>query len=42
VQSLLDMNDLVRLTDLVDGMDLSEEWGEVHRELVGTNDIAWA
>jgi hypothetical protein len=41
-QSLLDMNDLVGLTDLIDGMDLSEEWGEEHLELDGTNDIVWA
>jgi hypothetical protein len=41
-QSLLDTNSLVALTDLVDGMDLSEEWGEKHLDLDGTNDTAWA
>jgi hypothetical protein len=41
-QSLLDMNDLVGLTDLVDGMDLSENWGEENLELDGINDIVWA
>jgi hypothetical protein len=41
-QSLLDTYSLVDLTDLVDGMDLTEEWGSAHLDLSGTNDIAWA
>ncbi|KAI9836121.1 MAG: hypothetical protein M1819_001737, partial [Sarea resinae] len=41
-QALLDMHRLVDLTDLVDGMDLSKEWGEQHLDLSGTNDTVWA
>lgn len=40
-QSLLDTNDMVALTDLIDGMDLTEEWGSVHLKLDAENDIAW-
>ena len=29
------------LSNLVDGMNLSEEWGSEHLNLSGTNDIAW-
>jgi hypothetical protein len=36
------MNDQVALTELVDGMNLTEEWGEVHLDLKGTNDFEWA
>jgi hypothetical protein len=41
-QSLLEMNDQTALTDLVDGMDLTEKWGEEHLDLTGTNDVEWA
>lgn len=41
-QSLLDTNDLVPLADLVDGMDLTEEWGLQHLDLNGENDVTWA
>ncbi|KAI9729157.1 MAG: hypothetical protein M1834_007064 [Cirrosporium novae-zelandiae] len=41
-QSLLDTYDLVSLHDLVDGMNLSEEWGNEHLDLSGTNDTTWA
>jgi hypothetical protein len=36
------MNDQVALADLVDGMNLTEEWGEGHLDLKGTNDVEWA
>lgn len=41
-QSLLDTHRIVDLTDLIDGMDLSEEWGEQNLNLDGTNDVEWA
>lgn len=41
-QSLLGIQDRVALTDLVDGMDLTEEWGEEHLSLDGTSDILYA
>ncbi|KAI9710295.1 MAG: hypothetical protein M1820_002789 [Bogoriella megaspora] len=41
-QSLLDMDDRVNLTDLVDGMDLSEEWALQNLDLDGTIDVDWA
>lgn len=41
-QSLLDTCDLVGLTDLVDGMDLTEEWGSSNLDLSGTTDAVWA
>jgi hypothetical protein len=41
-QSLLDMNSKVDLTDLVDGMDLTEEWGERSLQLDGLVDVDWA
>lgn len=41
-QSLLDTAALDDLTDLVDGMDLTEVWGEENLDLSGTNDVKWA
>lgn len=41
-QSLLDTNDMVALTDLIDGMDLTEHWGSEFLKLVAENDVAWA
>lgn len=40
-QSLLDTNDITALTDLIDGMDLTEDWGSKHLRLDAENDIAW-
>ncbi|KAK2756974.1 hypothetical protein FQN54_004942 [Arachnomyces sp. PD_36] len=42
VQSLIDTNDLGNLDDLVDGMDLSEEWGQTNLNLEGHTDTKWA
>jgi hypothetical protein len=42
IQSLLDMRDVVALADVVDGADISEEWGVDHLDLAGTNDVEWA
>ncbi|KAK8101375.1 hypothetical protein PG999_011749 [Apiospora kogelbergensis] len=41
-QSLLDTQRLGDLEDLVDGMNLSEEWGEEHLDLNRTCDVAYA
>ncbi|KAL2071338.1 hypothetical protein VTL71DRAFT_12573 [Oculimacula yallundae] len=41
-QSQLDMRDMVTLEDLIDGMDLTEEWGAKNLDLDRTNDIPWA
>ncbi|KKZ59964.1 hypothetical protein EMCG_00804 [[Emmonsia] crescens] len=41
-QSLLDTDDEITLTDLIDAMDLSEEWGTENLNLDGTNDTSWA
>lgn len=40
-QSLLDTNDIVALTDLIDGMDLTEGWGSKFLKLDAENDLAW-
>jgi len=40
-QSLLDTNDMVALTDLIDGMNLTEQWGLEHLNLDAENDLAW-
>lgn len=40
-QSLLDTFSGVALCDLVDGMNLSKEWGDDHLDLTGTNDVEW-
>ncbi|EEP79008.1 predicted protein [Uncinocarpus reesii 1704] len=40
-QSLLETLNLVDLDDLVDGMDLTTEWGETNLKLDGTADAAW-
>ncbi|KAK2818408.1 hypothetical protein FQN49_007928 [Arthroderma sp. PD_2] len=40
-QAVLDSNNMHYLTDLVDGMNLTEEWGQQNLELSGTRDIAW-
>jgi hypothetical protein len=41
-QSLPERNDLVSLTDLIDGMDLTDKWGLENLQLEGENDVAWA
>jgi hypothetical protein len=40
-QSLLDTNNIVALTDLVDDMNLTEQWGLEHLKLDGENDLEW-
>ncbi|KAI2029168.1 hypothetical protein LOZ16_006843 [Ophidiomyces ophidiicola] len=40
-QSLLDGNPGVDLEDLIDGMDLTLDWGEHHLDLGGTVDADW-
>ncbi|KAI9732270.1 MAG: hypothetical protein M1818_007589 [Claussenomyces sp. TS43310] len=42
VQSLLDTHNLVALCDVVDGTNVSEEWGFSNLDLSGTNDVDWA
>jgi len=37
-QSLIDTKNSVDLQDLIDGMNLSEEWGEENLDLEGTTD----
>ncbi|KAH9210019.1 hypothetical protein DL95DRAFT_371459 [Leptodontidium sp. 2 PMI_412] len=41
-QSLLDTLDMVGLCDLIDGMNLTDEWGDKNLDLTGTNDVSWA
>lgn len=41
-QSFVDTCDRVSLDDLIDGMDLSEKWGDDNLDLSGTNDVDWA
>ena len=41
-QSLLDTVDMVGLSDLIDGMNLTEDWGAENLDLTGTNDVSWA
>ncbi|WEW55165.1 hypothetical protein PRK78_000594 [Emydomyces testavorans] len=40
-QSLLETNDEVALADLIDGMNLTNEWGLENLDLHGTHDISW-
>lgn len=42
IQSCLDTRDSLQLVDVVDGTNVSEEWGEENLQLEGTNDVAWA
>lgn len=41
-QALLDTVDHVAITDLVDGMDLDNEWAASHLSLDITHDVVWA
>ena len=40
-QSLLDTGDLISLTDFVNGMNLSEDWGKETLDLASLSDAAW-
>lgn len=42
IQSCLDTCDELQLCDVVDGSNVSEQWGEDYLELDGYNDIEWA
>lgn len=42
IQSFLDTKDMVSLADVVDGSDVTDEWGEQHLNLEGETDIEWA
>jgi hypothetical protein len=41
-QAFLDSYDSMGLSDLVDAMDLSTDWGHEHLDLTGTTDTDWA
>lgn len=41
MQSLLDTKNGVDLEDLIDGMDILEEWGEQNLDLEGHTDTKW-
>lgn len=42
IQSCLDTYNMLQLCDVIDGTDVSEEWGEHNLDLEGTNDVEWA
>ncbi|KAJ5245314.1 hypothetical protein N7489_005410 [Penicillium chrysogenum] len=42
IQSCLDTNDMLQLCDVIDGTNVSEEWGENNLDLEGTTDVEWA
>lgn len=42
IQSCLDTNNMLQLCDVIDGTNVTEEWGEKHLDLEGTNDVEWA
>lgn len=42
IQSCLDTYDMLQLCDVIDGTNVSEEWGENNLDLEGTNDVEWA
>ena len=42
IQSCLDSRNELQLSDVIDGTDLPEEWGEEHLELDGFHDVQWA
>jgi hypothetical protein len=42
VQSFLDRNDMVSLGDIIDGSNVSEEWGIQNLDLSGFTDVDWA
>jgi hypothetical protein len=41
VQSLLDMGDVKTLQEMVDGMNLTFEWGDQNLDLSGMIDLTW-
>ncbi|PGH20794.1 hypothetical protein AJ80_03421 [Polytolypa hystricis UAMH7299] len=41
IQSCLDTYDMLQLCDVIDGTNVSEEWGKKNLDLEGTNDIEW-
>jgi len=41
IQSLIDTYNMVALHDVIDGSDVSEDWGEKNLELTGTIDVHW-
>ena len=41
-QSFLDTHDMCSLADLVDGTNVTKEWGHENLDLDGTNDVEWA
>lgn len=41
IQSPLDASDILSLTDVVDGSNVSEEWGSKNLDLQGTVDLEW-
>lgn len=42
IQSCLDTCDMLQLCDVIDGTNVSEEWGEKNLDLEGTIDVEWA
>ncbi|KAK0707152.1 hypothetical protein B0T21DRAFT_298824 [Apiosordaria backusii] len=42
IQSFLDTKDMVSLADVVDGSDVTDEWGQEHLNLEGETDVKWA
>ncbi|KAI1996044.1 hypothetical protein LOZ53_001280 [Ophidiomyces ophidiicola] len=42
IQSYVDTNDMVALCDIIDGTNVSEEWGDSNLDLEGTTDVQWA
>ena len=42
VQSTIDTRDAVALADVIDGMDLSEQWGFANLDLTRQEDARWA
>lgn len=40
IQSLIDIWNIVNLNDLIDEMDLSEEWGVENLDLEGSTDLS--
>ena len=42
VQSTIDTHDAVALADVIDGMDLSEQWGFANLDLTRQEDARWA
>ena len=41
IQSLIDTHDIVALCDIVDGTNVTEDWGDTNLDLSGTIDADW-